>query len=107
MTTDEQRERDMRRTMRMMASRKLTYWSFRFNFIQGKWGKMGPLLLGLAIEFIVIVFVVAPGLIAGHDYVFTLLDIDITTAHILRVFGVLMEVVLTFGHWRNYNGRQA
>lgn len=88
----------------------MTYWGFRFNFREGKWGKwgkMGPLLLGLPAEAAALAFLIVPGLIVGHDYVFTLLGWEVTTAHILRAFGVLMETVFTFGHWRNFNGKQA
>lgn len=90
----------MRRTMRMMASRKLTYMGFRFNFRAMRWGKMGPLWLGLPIEAFFLVCLVAPGLLAGADA-------EPFVPWVLRGFGAIAQAVLAYGHWRNFKGRQA
>lgn len=87
MTNDEQRERDMRKAMEHMASRKLTYWGFVFNFRQWKWGKAGHLAVGLLITAAFIAWgIAAPGWSKA------------------LAWGAL--VLIHWGHWRNFKGKQ-
>lgn len=97
MTNDEKHEQAMRRAMQHMETRRLAYWGFRFNFREGRWGKMGPLALGLPIEAAFLACLTAPAWMRGGD---------IGTPIALCAFGVLAEVVLYVGHRRNFKGKQ-
>ena len=88
MRNDEQRERDMRKAMEHMASRKLTYLGFVYNFREWKWGKAGHLVGGLLI--------MSAFILAG-----------ITAPGWWKVFGWAALGLIHWGHWRNYNGRLA
>ena len=88
MTNDEQRERDMRKAMEHMASRKLTYWGFVYNFRQWKWGKSGHLAVGLLIT----AAFVAWGIAAPLWW---------------NLIGWAMLGAVHWGHYENFNGRQA
>lgn len=68
--------------------RKLTYWGFVYNFRQWKWGKAGHLLGGLLIT--------SAFILAG-----------ITAPGWWKLFGWAALGLIHWGHWRNYNGRQA
>lgn len=96
MTNDEKHEQAMRRAMQHMEGRRLTYWGFRFNFRQWRWGKMGPLALGLLIEAAFLACLTAPAWMRD----------DVGTSIALCAFGALAEVVLYIGHRRNFNGKQ-
>lgn len=80
-----------------MKTKIVDYLKFRFNFRQWRWGKMGPLWLGLPIEAAFVACLAAPVWMRGDG---------IGAPSALCAFGVLAEVVLYVGHRRNFNGRQ-
>lgn len=93
MTNDEQRERDMRKAMEHMASRKLTYWGFVYNFRQWRFGKWTMTEGLIALGFFL-------GVTFGTPW-------DEGWAWCLKGFCVFALGLIHWGHWRNYNGRQA